>query len=200
MAIKFLKADQLPAFLGYLAEKARVVAPIKTDGVVQFQPWAAGNDVELDVLLAKQSPKEFVFLQTETYLKFGYGTVTPEEGRGGRGGPAARGDRGRDPERGSGPGDLRPAALRRPRLRADGPGVRRLRRLLLRSALQRAARGDHAAGGHLPRPAVDLLLHGHRRLPGRTRRRGRALHPGGRRLHGGGSHREGRGGDGVRRP
>ena len=72
MAIKFLKADQLPAFLGCLAEKARVVAPVKTDGVVQFQPWAPGKDVELDVLLAKQSPKEYVFLQTETYLKFGY--------------------------------------------------------------------------------------------------------------------------------
>lgn len=80
MAIRFLKQDQLPAFLGYLAEKARVVAPIKTDGVVQFQPWAAGKDVELDVLLAKQSPKEFVFLQTETYLKFGYSTISPEEG------------------------------------------------------------------------------------------------------------------------
>jgi ferredoxin len=72
MAIKYLKSDQLPAFLAYLAEKARVVAPIKTDGVVQFQPWTAGKEVELDVLLAKQSPKEFIFLQTETYLKFGY--------------------------------------------------------------------------------------------------------------------------------
>ena len=80
MAIKYLKSDQLPAFLSWLAEKNRVVAPIKTDGVVQFQPWAAGKDVELDVLLAKQSPKEFVFLQSETYLKFGYQTVLPEEG------------------------------------------------------------------------------------------------------------------------
>ena len=50
MAIKFLKQDQLPAFLGSLAEKARVVAPVKTDGVVQFQPWTEGTDVELDVL------------------------------------------------------------------------------------------------------------------------------------------------------
>ena len=57
-----------------------MVTPVKTDGVVQFEPWAAGKDVELDVLLAKQSPKEFVFLQTETYLKFGYSTVMPEEG------------------------------------------------------------------------------------------------------------------------
>jgi ferredoxin len=72
MAIKFLSQDQLPAFLGSLAEKARVVAPVKTDGVVQFQPWVPGMDVELEVLLAKQSPKEFVFLQTETFLKFGY--------------------------------------------------------------------------------------------------------------------------------
>ncbi len=72
MAIKFLKSDQLPAFLGHLAEKARVVAPVKTDGVVQFQPWTVGTDVELDVLLAKQSPKECAFPQTETYLKFDY--------------------------------------------------------------------------------------------------------------------------------
>ncbi len=79
MAIKYLSADQLPAFLGSLAEKARVVAPIKTDGVVQFQPWAAGKDVELDVLLAKQSPKEYVFLQTETFLKFGYSMAAAAE-------------------------------------------------------------------------------------------------------------------------
>ena len=72
MAIKFLHSDALPAFLAALAQDARVVAPIKTDGVVQFQPWAEGKTVELDVLLAKQSPKEWVFLQTETYLKFGY--------------------------------------------------------------------------------------------------------------------------------
>lgn len=94
MAIKYLKADQLPAFLSWLAEKARVVAPIKTDGVVQFQPWAAGKDVELDVLLAKQSPKEFVFLQSEAYLKFGYSTVLPEEGAEGEatGGEATGGE------------------------------------------------------------------------------------------------------------
>ena len=83
MAIKYLSADQLPAFLSSLAEKARLVAPIKTDGVVQFQPWAAGKDVELDVLLAKQSPKEFVFLQSETFLKFGYSMApAAEDGEG----------------------------------------------------------------------------------------------------------------------
>ena len=80
MAIKFLKQDQLPAFLASLAEKARVITPVKTDGVVQFEPWAAGKDVELDVLLAKQSPKEWIFPQSETYLKFGFTTVMPEEG------------------------------------------------------------------------------------------------------------------------
>jgi ferredoxin len=76
MAIKFLAQDRLEAFLGSLAEKNRVVAPVKTDGVTQFQPWKSGQAVELDVLLAKQSPKEWVFLQTETYLKFGY-TMAP---------------------------------------------------------------------------------------------------------------------------
>ncbi len=79
MAIKYLKADQLPAFLEYLAKNVRVVAPSKRDGVVQFEPWSAGKQVELDVLLAKQSPKEFIFLQTETYLKFGYQMEEPGE-------------------------------------------------------------------------------------------------------------------------
>ena len=72
MAIKYLKADQLPAFLAHLAEKARVVAPVKTDGVVQYEVWEAGKEVELDVLLAKQSPKEWVFPQCEAFLKFEY--------------------------------------------------------------------------------------------------------------------------------
>ena len=77
MAIKFLKDDQLAAFLGYLAEKAVVLAPVKDQGVVQFTPWKPGTDVELDVLLAKQSPKEFIFRQTETYLKFNYHMEAP---------------------------------------------------------------------------------------------------------------------------
>ena len=79
MAIKYLAQEQLPAFLGWLAERARVVAPVKSEGVVQFEPWAPGTEVELDVLLAKQSPKEFVLLQTETYLKFGYRMEEPGE-------------------------------------------------------------------------------------------------------------------------
>jgi len=45
--------------------------------MVRFEPWAPGKEVELDVLLAKQSPKEFVFLQTETYLKFEYRMEEP---------------------------------------------------------------------------------------------------------------------------
>ena len=88
MAIKFLAQDRLEAFLGSLAEKNRVVAPVKTDGVTQFQPWKPGDAVELDVLLAKQSPKEFVFLQTETYLKFGYSMEAPESGAAGAKGAA----------------------------------------------------------------------------------------------------------------
>jgi formate hydrogenlyase subunit 6/NADH:ubiquinone oxidoreductase subunit I len=79
MAIKYLKSDQLPAFLEGLAKNARVVAPFKRDGVVQFEPWETEKPVELDVLLAKQSPKEFIFLQTETYLKFGYRMEEPQE-------------------------------------------------------------------------------------------------------------------------
>ena len=81
MAIKYLKADQLPAFLAHLAEKARVVTPVKTDGVVQYEVWEPGKEVELDVLLAKQSPKEWVFPQCEAFLKFEYRMEEPDEGR-----------------------------------------------------------------------------------------------------------------------
>ena len=90
MAIKYLKADALPALLEALAKNARVVAPFKRDGVVQFEPWQSGKDVELDVLLAKQSPKEYVFLQTETYLKFGYEMAAMPGRRGRRSGHPAR--------------------------------------------------------------------------------------------------------------
>lgn len=71
--MKFLAQDQLEAFLGHLAGESRVVAPVKgEDGVVLFRPWSPGTEVELDVLLAKQSAKEFVFRQSETYLRYGY--------------------------------------------------------------------------------------------------------------------------------
>jgi len=76
--MKFLAQDQLPAFLAHLAAGARVVAPQKDErGNVFFRPWAPGAEVELDILLAKQSAKEFVFKQTETYLKFGYAMEGP---------------------------------------------------------------------------------------------------------------------------
>ncbi len=71
--MRFLAQDQLEAFLGHLAGQARVVAPVKgADGVVLFRPWEPGMAVELDVLLAKQAPKDYVFRQSETYLRFGY--------------------------------------------------------------------------------------------------------------------------------
>lgn len=71
--MKFLAKEQLQAFLGHLAEESRVVVPVKgDDGVVLFQPWTPGVEPELDVLLAKQSAKEYVFRQSETYLRYGY--------------------------------------------------------------------------------------------------------------------------------
>ena len=71
--MKFLAHDRLEAFLGYLAEQARVVTPVKDEaGVVLFRPWTPGTAVELDVLLAKQSAKEYVLRQSETYLKYQY--------------------------------------------------------------------------------------------------------------------------------
>lgn len=90
MAIKYLAQDQLPDFLAHLAERARVVVPVKTEGVVQYEVWAPGSVVELDVLLAKQSPKEWVFPQCETYLKFKYRMEEPAKEAGeGAPGPGA---------------------------------------------------------------------------------------------------------------
>jgi ferredoxin len=80
MTIKYLASDRLPALLEALAREARVVAPFRRDGVVQFEPWSSGKEVELDVLLAKQSPKEYVFPQSETYLTFAYSMAPVEEG------------------------------------------------------------------------------------------------------------------------
>jgi len=77
MTIKYLAQDQLAAFLAHLAERARVVAPISEDGVVLFRNWEPGRQVDLEVLLAKQAPKEFMFPQTEEYLKFSYRMDTP---------------------------------------------------------------------------------------------------------------------------
>lgn len=85
--MKFLANEQLEAFLGYLAAEARVVAPIKDEqgGALLFRPWQPGAPVDLDTLLTRQSPKSYVFKQTETYLKFGYemegdARATAEEG------------------------------------------------------------------------------------------------------------------------
>ena len=70
--MQFLPQDQLQAFLAHLAGRAQVVAPVAQEGVVLFRPWASGTAVELGVLLAKQSAKEYIFRQTETYLRYGY--------------------------------------------------------------------------------------------------------------------------------
>ena len=75
--MKFLAQSGLEAFLGFLAQSARVVAPVKKDGVVQYQVWTPGTAVELDVLLAKQSPKEYVFPQSEACLSFLYTMACP---------------------------------------------------------------------------------------------------------------------------
>ncbi len=79
MATKFLASEQLPALLEALAREARVVTPTKSDGLVQFEVWEPGKAVELQVLLARQSPKEWVFPQCETYLRFEYTMAPPEE-------------------------------------------------------------------------------------------------------------------------
>ena len=71
--MKFLASDSLPALLAELAVSAAVWVPTRLEtGVVQFTRWAPGTVVELDALLARQSPKDIVFPQTEVYLKFQY--------------------------------------------------------------------------------------------------------------------------------
>ena len=185
MAMKFLTADQLPAFLGTWPRRRGWWRRSRPTAWCSTRSWTPGTEVELDVLLAKQSPKEYVFPQSETYPEVRVyawrSPARPTIRRASATAGAAEGEartrcaahrrsviphetvagraRGRSPR----PGHLRPAALRRPRLRADGQRLRRLRRLLLRPLLQRAPRGHHAGGGDLPRPALHLLLHRYRR-------------------------------------
>lgn len=78
MAVRFLPKDQLSALLAALAQEAAVWTPVSaSNGVVEFQRWEPGVEVELEVLLARQSPKELVFPQTETYLDYRYLMACP---------------------------------------------------------------------------------------------------------------------------
>jgi len=70
--MKFLQESDLPAFLEHLSAEANVIAPTDVEGLVQFRPWTAGTDVELDTLLSRQSAKEFIFPQWEPFLKYRY--------------------------------------------------------------------------------------------------------------------------------
>jgi sulfhydrogenase subunit beta (sulfur reductase) len=87
--MKFLANDKLEALLGGFATENRVVAPIRDaeGGPLLFRPWEPGAPIDLDTLLAKQSPKSYIFKQSETYLKFGYKTegdaraIAPEAAR-----------------------------------------------------------------------------------------------------------------------
>ena len=50
--MKFLARDQLPSLLAHLASSATVWAPVKlASGLVQFEPWEPGVEVELDTCL-----------------------------------------------------------------------------------------------------------------------------------------------------
>ena len=170
--MQFLPQDQLQAFLAHLAGRAHGRGAGGRAGRRALPPLGArASRSSWTCCWPSSRPKEFVFRQTETYLKYGYVMEGPAASRrpcptpptarrppsrrptqGAGGGQGPRGGDRRPAERGARPGDLRPAPVRRPGLRPDGPGLRRLRRLLLRPALQRPARGHHAAGGHLRDP------------------------------------------------
>ena len=219
--MQFLPQDQLQAFLGHLAGRAAVVAPVADAGrralpslvspVIDGRAGrAAGQAVGQGVRLPSdrdlpdatgtswRAPRSV----EETMPDTAHGEAATVEAADGKV-PAARqgppGPDARPAERSGRAGHLRPASVRRPRLRPDGQRLRRLRRLLLRPAVQRQARGDHAARRHVRPPALHVLLHGGGRRPGRHRGCRRALHPGGGRLHRRGADPQGRGGAGLRR-
>ena len=95
MAIKYLKADALPALLEALAKNARVVAPFKTGRRGAVRALAVRQGRRARRAAGQAEPKEYVFLQTETYLKFGYEMAPIAGGRRRRSGHPARDGGGR---------------------------------------------------------------------------------------------------------
>lgn len=84
--MKFLAEDKLQSLLKELANAAQVVIPARAEdaeGMVSFRAWEPGVEPELDVLLTRQSAKEFIFKQCEEYLTYHYTmegeTGVPEE-------------------------------------------------------------------------------------------------------------------------
>lgn len=77
--MKFLAEDKLQTLLEELAGSAQVIAPAREEGLVAFRAWEPGMEPELDVLLTRQSAKEFIFKQSEEYLTYRY-TMEGEAG------------------------------------------------------------------------------------------------------------------------
>lgn len=68
--MKKLAKSNLAALWPLLAEDCDLFVPVEDDGKVDFALWQEGASVDLEHLKTNTSPKQIVFPQTETYLKF----------------------------------------------------------------------------------------------------------------------------------
>ncbi len=68
--MKKLAKSKLAAMWPKLAQDYELFVPVEQDGKVNFTLWQEGEPVQLEHLNTDISPKQIVFPQTETYLKF----------------------------------------------------------------------------------------------------------------------------------
>ena len=62
--------SNLPALFRTIAEAKELYLPIQTAGQVNFGPWSADTDVDIETLKSVKSPKDVFFPQSETMMKF----------------------------------------------------------------------------------------------------------------------------------
>ncbi len=68
--MKKIVKDKLPSLWEQLSSQATLFLPVEQDGVVNFAPWEEGDSVNLEALNTVVPPKNVVFPQTETYMRF----------------------------------------------------------------------------------------------------------------------------------
>src|SRR3990172_2282799 len=62
---RYLAQEDLARWLGSLMADQRVVAPVRKDGLLQFQPVASVEEIALDFTNSHLPPKEWLFPKTE---------------------------------------------------------------------------------------------------------------------------------------
>lgn len=68
--MKVLKKEKFPQIWQAINQAYELYLPIEKDGRVNFAQWTEGEKVNLEALKTEISPKDVIFPQSETYLKF----------------------------------------------------------------------------------------------------------------------------------